>query len=205
MPRNFIVTYTKTSIQLFRLLGVYIRDSVQRMSLFVIIWLRLSPVTLPQYSLQICHRHACWLPMFSVISCLSFFMIPSLFSEASISAIDFTGISSPPCTSKWRSSLVFSTISTPTIPPLYVYNLVFGRSWETNGVGKQHWWDWGRFEDIRAEALTWLVSLNNNLTGSVGKRNIAKGWIKAGISELVQGKTILSPEDPFENIEAILI
>ena len=132
-------------------------------------------------------------------------MIPSLFSEASISAIDFTGISSPPCTNKWRSSLVFSTISTPTIPPLYVYNLVFGRSWETNGVGKQHWWDWGRFENIRAEALTWLVSLNNNLTGSVGKRNIAKGWIKAGISELVQGKTILSPEDPFENIEAILI
>ena len=40
------------------------------------------------------------------------------------------------------------------------------------------------------------------MTGSVGKRHIAKGWSKAGISELVQGKTTLSPEDPFENIVA---
>ena len=63
---NFIVTCIKTSIQVFRLLGEYIRVSVQRMSLFDIIWLRLAelvPVTLPQYSLQICHRHACWLPI----------------------------------------------------------------------------------------------------------------------------------------------
>ena len=52
---------------------------------------------------------------------------------------------------------------------------------------------------------TWLVSLNNYLTGSVGKRNIAKGWSKAGIPELFQGKTTLSPEDPFENIAAIII
>ena len=115
-------------------------------------------------------------------------MIPSLFSEASISAIDFTGISSPPCTNKWRSSLVFSTISTPTIPPLYVYNLVFGRSWETNGVGKQHWWDWGRFENIRAEALTWLVSLNNNLTGSVGKRILQKDESKREYPNLFKGR-----------------
>ena len=64
--------------------------------------------------------------------------------------------------------------------------------------------------DLRISVLkpfhaTWLVSLYNHLTGSVGKRHIAKEWSKAGISELVQGKTTLSPEDPFENIEAILI
>ena len=47
--------------------------------------------------------------------------------------------------------------------------------------------------------------LYNHLTGSVGKRHIAKGWSKAEISKLVQGKTTLSPEDPFENIEATLI
>ena len=35
--------------------------------------------------------------------------------------------------------------------------------------------------------------------------NNAKGWSKAGIRERVQGKTTLSPEDPFENTEAILI
>ena len=40
---------------------------------------------------------------------------------------------------------------------------------------------------------------------SVGKRHVAKGWSKAGISELVQAKTTLSPEDPFENIDAILV
>ena len=43
------------------------------------------------------------------------------------------------------------------------------------------------------------------LTSSVEKRHIAKGWSKAGIAELVQGKTTLPSEDPFENIEAILL
>ena len=44
----------------------------------------------------------------------------------------------------------------------------------------------------------------------MGKQQIAKGWRKAGISELVliaqtvQGKTTLSTEDPFENIEEIV-
>ena len=35
----------------------------------------------------------------------------------------------------------------------YIYNLVFGRSSATNGIGKQHWWDWGHFKAICAEAL----------------------------------------------------
>ena len=33
----------------------------------------------------------------------------------------------------------------------------------------------------------------------------AKGWSIAEISELVQGKTTLSPEGPLENVEAIII
>ena len=64
--------------------------------------------------------------------------------------------------------------------------------------------------DLRLSVLnplqaTWLVSLYDPLTGSIGKRHIAKGWSVAEISELVQGKTTLSPEGPLENIEAIII
>ena len=64
--------------------------------------------------------------------------------------------------------------------------------------------------DLRLSVLnplqaTWLVSLYDPLTGSMGKRHIAKGWSVAEISELVQGKTTLSPEGPLENIEAIII
>ena len=64
--------------------------------------------------------------------------------------------------------------------------------------------------DLRLSVLnplqaTWLVSLYDPLTGSMGKRQIAKGWSVAEISELVQGKTTLSPEGPLENIEAIII
>ena len=48
--------------------------------------------------------------------------------------------------------------------------------------------------DLRLSVLkplqaTWLVSLYDQLTGSMGKRHIAKGWSIAEISELVQGKT----------------
>ena len=48
-------------------------------------------------------------------------------------------------------------------------------------------------------------AFTGHVTGSVGERHIATGWSKAGIFELFQGKTTLSPEDPFENIEAIVI
>ena len=73
---------------------------------------------------------------------------------------------------------------------------------------------WSRPElaliDLRLSVLnplqaTWLVSLYDPLTGSMGKRHIAKGWSVAEISELVQGKTTLSPEGPLEKIEAIII
>ena len=62
-----------------------------------------------------------------------------------------------------------------------------------------------RLSGLKPLHATWLVSLYNHLTGSVGKQHIAKGWSKAGIPELVQGKTTLSPVDPFENIEVILV
>ena len=45
----------------------------------------------------------------------------------------------------------------------------------------------------------------------MGRRKNSKGWSKVGISVLVlivqtvQGKATLSTEDPFENIEEILI
>ena len=57
--------------------------------------------------------------------------------------------------------------------------------------------------DLRLSVLkplqaTWLVSLYDQLTGRMGKRHIAKGWSIAEISELVQGKTTLSPEGPLE-------
>ena len=47
----------------------------------------------------------------------------------------------------------------------------------------------------------WLVRLYNHVTGSLGKRRVIRGWSKVGIS----GKTTLSPEDPVENIEVILV
>ena len=40
-----------------------------------------------------------------------------------------------------------------------------------------------------------------HFSGSKGKRNIEKGWSKAEISELHQGKTTLLAEDRFENIK----
>ena len=64
--------------------------------------------------------------------------------------------------------------------------------------------------DLRLSVLkplhaTWLVSLFDLVTSSVGKRHIAKGWSKAGIAGVAEGKVALSPEDPFQNIEAIIV
>ena len=61
--------------------------------------------------------------------------------------------------------------------------------------------------------LSVLKALTSHLAGKplrpvdrqYGKRHIANGWSVAEISELVQGKTTLSPEGPLENIEAIII
>ena len=62
-----------------------------------------------------------------------------------------------------------------------------------------------RLSVLKPLQATWLVCLYDQLTGSMGKRHIAKGWSIAEISELVQGKTTLSPEGPLENAEAIIM
>ena len=46
-----------------------------------------------------------------------------------------------------------------------------------------------------------LVDLYNHLTSPVCVGLIAKGWEKAGISDLLDGQTDLLPEDPFTDIE----
>ena len=99
----------------------------------------LVPVTLPQYSLQICHQHI----------------------YRSQSADMFT---------TWYSVEVQKQME-------------LGNS--TNEVVL-------RLSILKPLHATWLVSLYNHLTaGGVGKWHIAKGWNKAGISELIQGKTTI--------------
>jgi len=58
--------------------------------------------------------------------------------------------------------------------------------------------------DMRLSVLkpihaTWLVSMFNHVSSSEGRISIAKGWKKAGISEVIDGKE-LPPEDPFEDL-----
>ena len=50
----------------------------------------------------------------------------------------------------------------------------------------------------------WLVDLYNHLTSPVCVQLIAKGWEKAGISDLLDGQTDLPPEGPFTDIELAL-
>ena len=45
------------------------------------------------------------------------------------------------------------------------------------------------------------MDLYNHLTSPLCVRRIAKGWDKAGISDLLDGQTDLPPEDPFTDIE----
>ena len=43
----------------------------------------------------------------------------------------------------------------------------------------------------------WLVNMYNFFTSEKGKTVISKGWKKAGITGLLNGTTVLSPEDSF--------
>ena len=61
--------------------------------------------------------------------------------------------------------------------------------------------------DLRLTALkllhaSWLMDLYNHLSSDIGRRNIAKGWEKAGIAQLLDESFRLPPEDPFEEIES---
>jgi len=63
--------------------------------------------------------------------------------------------------------------------------------------------------DLRLSVLKplharWMVSLYNHLTSREGKRYVTKRWEKAGVTGVVNGKTALPPEDPFEEIDNVL-
>ena len=41
----------------------------------------------------------------------------------------------------------------------------------------------------------------NHFSSFEGRRSIAKGWKKAGVSDVVSGSKKLPPEDPFEDLD----
>ena len=60
--------------------------------------------------------------------------------------------------------------------------------------------------DLRLSVLkpihaTWIVSMYNHLSSSEGRHSIAKGWKKAGVTDVVSGSKKLPPEDPFEDLD----
>ena len=60
--------------------------------------------------------------------------------------------------------------------------------------------------DLRLSVLkpiheTWIVSMYNRCFSSEGRQSIAKGWKKAGVSDVVSGSKKLPPEDPFEDLD----
>ena len=60
--------------------------------------------------------------------------------------------------------------------------------------------------DLRLSVLkpihaTWIVSMYNHLSSSEGRQSIAKGWTKAGVTDVVSGSKKLPPEDLFEDLD----
>ena len=61
--------------------------------------------------------------------------------------------------------------------------------------------------DLRLSVLkpiheTWIVIMMYNLfSRSEGRQSIAKGWKKAGVTDVVSGSKKLPPEDPFEDLD----
>ena len=54
--------------------------------------------------------------------------------------------------------------------------------------------------DLRLSVLkpihaTWIVSMYNHLSSPEGRQSIAKGWKKAGVTDVVSGSKKLPPED----------
>ena len=45
----------------------------------------------------------------------------------------------------------------------------------------------------------------NHLSSSEGRQSIAKGWKKAGVTDVVSGSKKLPPEDPFEDLDVYLL
>lgn len=57
-----------------------------------------------------------------------------------------------------------------------------------------------RLSVIKPLHAQWLVNMYNFFTQPDGRKIVLKGWQKAGISGLLDGTTVLPPEDPFETI-----
>ena len=53
---------------------------------------------------------------------------------------------------------------------------------------------------VKPRHAWWLIALYNYLTSSKGRNVILKGWKKAGVAGLLDGTTLLPPEDPFHSI-----
>ena len=49
---------------------------------------------------------------------------------------------------------------------------------------------------------TWLVELFNFFTSTERKVYVLKGWEKAGIKDVFNGKEVLPPVDPYQDIYA---
>ena len=58
-----------------------------------------------------------------------------------------------------------------------------------------------RFSVLKPIHATWVVSMYNHLSCSEGRQSIAKGWKKAGVTDVVSGSKKLPPEDPFEDLD----
>ena len=57
-----------------------------------------------------------------------------------------------------------------------------------------------RLSVIKPLHAQWLINMFSYFTTSHGHEIILKGWKKAGISGLLDGTTVIPPEDPFEQI-----
>ena len=60
--------------------------------------------------------------------------------------------------------------------------------------------------DLRLSVLkpiheTWIVIMYNHFSSSEGRQSIAKGWKKAGVTDVVNGSKKRPPEDPFEDLD----
>ena len=54
-----------------------------------------------------------------------------------------------------------------------------------------------RLTTLKPLHAQWLISLYNYLTSERGTQIINKGWKRSGITGIIDGSTILPPEDPF--------
>ena len=57
-----------------------------------------------------------------------------------------------------------------------------------------------RLSVIKPLHAQWLVNTYNYFSSEKGRRVIARGWKKAGIAGLLDGTTVLPPDDPFQDV-----